>query len=40
MYTAEELASQLKELAAFTGHLSRLFVQEIRVRASNQSTGE
>uniref|UniRef100_A0A914V8R9 Uncharacterized protein n=1 Tax=Plectus sambesii TaxID=2011161 RepID=A0A914V8R9_9BILA len=40
MYSAEELATQFKELAAFTGHLSRLFVQEIRLRASNQSTEE
>ena len=40
MYSPEEISSEFKEISQFTGHISKLFVQEVRKRASNQSTGE
>ncbi|KAK0399841.1 hypothetical protein QR680_003241 [Steinernema hermaphroditum] len=38
MYKPEELIVNFKELCLFTSHLCRILVQEIRIRASNQST--
>lgn len=38
LYSAGEVPSQFKEIAQFTGHITKLFVQEVRKRASNQST--
>lgn len=35
---AEEIVDDFKELCAFTGHLCRYLVQELRIRAANQNT--
>lgn len=34
----EEIIDKFKELCAFTGHLCRHLVQEIRLRAANECT--
>lgn len=38
-YELRDFRSQFKEIVQFSIHTTKLFVQEIRKRASNQSTG-
>lgn len=40
VFTPDEIQAQFKEAPQFASHLSKLFVQEVRRRATNQSTGK